>query len=153
MPLDPRRYDVNELRHAAHGRTEAEFDWIDGPIDEEWHEVASKRLAAAAAHVAPDGRPYLETIPHTPRAEQTLLDWCGYLVEALGSKGALDVLSYYRRIEWLGDDACETARSRILSLAPNTEPTAGDGDEGGPTEEHHIRSLSYVLRLASLHDD
>ncbi|ELZ82820.1 fla cluster protein flaD [Haloferax larsenii] len=147
MPLDPRRYNVNELRHAAHGRNPAEFDWVDAPVDKEWNDVAYQRLLAATAEVASDGRPYLDSIPHTPNAEQVLLDWCVHLVERLGGRGSLEMVSYYRDIGWVGDDAHDTIRERILSFTTPTD------FEDAPTEEDHVQSLSYVVRLSSMDDE
>ncbi|AFK18923.1 fla cluster protein FlaD2 [Haloferax mediterranei ATCC 33500] len=146
MPRDPRHYDFAERRRPADGRSDARFDWADEPTDRAWSDVARKRLLATTAAVTSDGQPFLETIPRTPHAEQILLDWCTHLVERLGGRGAMEMVSYYRDIGWIGDDPHDTIHERILSF------TVPEDFENAPTEEDHIQSFSYIARLSAMHD-
>ncbi|KAB1194572.1 fla cluster protein FlaD2 [Haloferax sp. MBLA0076] len=147
MPLDPRHHDVAELHHAVDGRSDASFDWVDDPVDHTWRETVYHRLLATTAMITSDGDVYLESIPRTPRAENVLLDWCVHLVERLGGRGALLMVSYYRDIGWIGDDPHDTIHERILSF------TVPSDFEDAPTEEDHVQSLSYIARLASMDDE
>lgn len=147
MPVDPDHDDLSRLRHAAGGRSDSSFDWVDEPPDQTWRDTAYERLLAATATVTSDDESYLETVPRTPHAEQVLLDWCVHLVERLGGRGALMMVSYYRKIGWLGDDAHDTVHERIVSFSAPSE------FEDAPTEEDHLKSLSFVIRLASMDGD
>lgn len=147
MRLDPRRYDLSELRRATSGRDAAAFDWVDAPEDRTWQDVAYERLLSTTAAVASDGEPYLDAIPRTTEAERVALDWCVHLVERLGGRGALEMLWYYREIGWIGDDAHDAIRDRVVSFATPSD------FEDAPTEEDHVQSLSYVVRLASMNED
>ncbi|WP_411963119.1 FlaD/FlaE family flagellar protein [Haloferax sp. YSMS24] len=146
MPAGPKPSDFSRLQRAIDARSEASFDWVDEPENESWRETAYERLIAATAMVTSDGEAYLESIPRTPRAEQVLLDWCVHLVERLGGRGAMLMVSYYRDIGWVGDDAHDTIHDRIVSFSAPSE------FEDAPTEEDHLRSFSYIARLASMDD-
>ena len=147
MPFGPEHRDFSRLQRAVDAKSDESFDWVDKPVDQSWRETAYQRLVAATATVTSDGEAYLETIPQTPRAEQVLLEWCVHLVERLGGRGAMLMVSYYRDIGWLGDDAHDTVHERIVSFS------APSAFEDAPTEDDHLRSFSYVARLASMDDD
>lgn len=147
MPADPDYHDRSRLRRAVEARSDASFDWVDEPVNESWRETAYERLIAATASVTSDGNAYLESIPRTPAAERVLLDWCVHLVERLGGRGAMLMVSYYRDIGWIGDDALDTVHERIVSFSAPSE------FEDAPTEEDHLKSFSYIARLASMADD
>ncbi|KAB1188728.1 MULTISPECIES: FlaD/FlaE family flagellar protein [Haloferax] len=147
MVLDPEHDDVSGGRHTADERSDASFDWVDELESQTWRETVYERLLTTTAMVTADGQAYLESIPRTPRAEKVLLDWCVHLVERLGGRGALLMVSYYRRMGWVGYDAHKTIHERIVSFSAPSE------FEDAPTEEDHLESFSYIVRLASMDDD
>ncbi|ELZ91371.1 fla cluster protein flaD [Haloferax mucosum ATCC BAA-1512] len=146
MPRDPRHYEISDRRRSGDVRSDARFDWADVPTDRTWSGVARKRLLTTTAAVTADGDPFLETIPRTPAAEQVLLDWCVHLVERLGGRGAMEMVSYYRDIGWLGDDPHDTIHERLLSF------TVPEDFEDAPTEDDHVQSFSYIARLSAMDD-
>ncbi|KAB1196571.1 MULTISPECIES: FlaD/FlaE family flagellar protein [Haloferax] len=147
MPVGPEHHDLSRLRHAADARSDGSFDWVDEPVNQSWRETVYERLVETTAMLTSDGDAYLESIPRNPRAERVLLDWCVHLVERLGGRGALIMVSYYRDIGWVGDEARDTIHERIVSFSAPSE------FEDAPTEEDHLRSFSYLVRLASMDDD
>ncbi|ELZ98564.1 MULTISPECIES: FlaD/FlaE family flagellar protein [Haloferax] len=126
------------------GTGDRTFDWADPPTNRTWRDVAHERLLATTAAVTSDGEPFLDDVPRTPRAERVLLDWCVHLVERLGGRGALEMVSYYRDIGWIGDGAHDAIRERVVSF------TVPADFEDAPTEEDHVRSFSYVARLSAM---
>lgn len=147
MPVDPGFQDGSRFHRAVDEMADESFEWVDEPANRSWRETAYERLVTATATVTADGDAYLESIPRTPAAERVLLDWCVHLVERLGGRGAMLMVSYYRDIGWLGDDARDTVHERIVSFS------APEPFEDAPTEEDHLRSFSYVARLKSMEDD
>ncbi|MFC7203956.1 FlaD/FlaE family flagellar protein [Haloferax namakaokahaiae] len=148
MPLTPRQYDLAALRRAVGKRRDPDFDWVDDEsISREWREVVYERLLAATAMAEREGEAYLESIPRTTRAEKIALDWCVHLVERLGGRGALEMLTYYRELGWIGDDAHSALSEKIVSFSTTDDFT------DAPTEEDHTESFSYIVRLVAVRDD
>lgn len=91
-------------------------------------------------------RPYLATLPEAYAGEELIFEWLGYLQEVTGLKRAMEALSYYRELGWLGDDAWATLREYLVGLEIDAEePRDLQADD-------HLTSLSYVARLARIAD-
>lgn len=148
--LDPTDYDPDELRTLAGVPTP------ESPERPDW-EGPSEFLGRAAAQVqaaqlgdlyylsaAMDGatRPYLPDLPTAATGARLALDWLEFLVSVAGRDGAERALSYYRRIEWVGDAAHDT----LVSLLPGLDPGGADRLTPG----HHRTSLVFIARLAAV---
>jgi archaellum component FlaD/FlaE len=171
MAIDPRNYDVSELR-AAGSREPPPFS--DGAVDGEAATAAgaepdsesecgssdeAARPAAAVAFetsVARDlaaldqgdddlERPYLPALPASLVAEALIFEWLEYLSLQAGRESVADALSVYEQVGWLGTDAAE-ALERYLS---GIDDPRADGNDGPDPDDHRV-SLHYVARLAAL---
>jgi flagellar protein FlaE len=160
MELNPRDYDLRELRQAA--GTEG-----DGGGPRRRPEVAeagrdrSRRGAAGAdptrfeseeaelayaelAGEVPRERPYLRSLPGGSMAEVLVFRWLEYLVERADIQGTLTALRYYRDIEWLTETAENQLRDYLGGL---DEPP---GDAPGLAAHDHRTSLRFLTKLAAL---
>jgi archaellum component FlaD/FlaE len=172
MAIDPRNYDLAELRAASgapvsepstgeestgDGRTAWPGDAVDvGPDGEA---EAGERPAAAAAFesaVARDllamdrgdeavERPYLPALPASLAAEALILEWLEYLFLQAGRESVADALSFYETVGWLGADAAEALTAYLSGL---NDPQANV--ENCLDADDHRVSLHYVARLATL---
>ena len=133
--LDPTDYDPDELRTLAGVPTP------ESPERPDW-EGPSEFLGRAAAQVqaaqsgdlyylsaAMDGasRPYLPAMPTAATGARL-----EFLVSVAGRDGAERALSYYRRMEWVGDATHDT----LVNLLPGLD--AGGTDRLTP--DHHRTS-------------
>ena len=90
------------------------------------------------------GKPYLTGLPQTYAAELVVFDWLSYLLDAVGFRGAVETLRYYRSIEWVSDGVERELNEYLLGFAGDD-----DGDDDGPVD--HRRSLVFLAQLVSLH--
>lgn len=145
MELDPRDYDLRELRAAAGTETTHRDLSSMTDVDPAAFESPEAKLAfEVLSGDGPSSRPYLSGVPEGHLAELLVLQWLEYLVARGGVQGALKTLRYYRDLEWV-DEAAETQLRVYLSALE--EPR---GNPPGLTAEDHRVSLTFVERLASL---
>ncbi|SNR36182.1 FlaD/FlaE family flagellar protein [Halorubrum vacuolatum] len=154
MSLNPRHYDVRELRSLA-GGTRAT---ADGAPRERPLRLPNRNRAEQAARSAAfteillrqrnlrkvtDGeRPYLTAVPSSPAAEHEIADWLGYLVDVGGHLRSRDALSYYAEIGWITPAVAKTLTRRL----PGYEPPRHDRPF---TPADHRISLVSLVRLVS----
>ena len=160
MSLNPRRYDVRELRRIA----DAPQDGGDGAPRERALRRPNRNRAEQAARSAaftellqrrrgarfdgddPADRPYLTAIPASPAAEREIGKWLGYLVDVGGRVRSRDALSYYAEVEWVGEDAVAALTRRLegFKTPPRDRPF---------TPADHRISLVSIVRIASCASD
>ncbi|MGZ0747710.1 FlaD/FlaE family flagellar protein [Haloparvum sp. AD34] len=136
MSLDPRTYDVQELRAlAGRSRSRPPTPRSDPaePGDTRTRRPPARHQSDAVARGAqfkkaltrqrgmpasPEtrGRPFLETLPDGPVAETTVTDWLGYLVDGGGRRRAADALAYYRQIGWISPPVESALRDRLAGF-------------------------------------
>lgn len=147
MGLNPRDYDVHELREAA-GADPGPRD-LSAVTDVDPAAFDSPAAELAFAELAGDGpssRPYLSRVPEGHLAELLVFQWLEYLVARAGVHGTLNTLSYYRDLEWIDEAAEARLRAYLSALEdPRGEPP------GLATEDHRV-SLRFLKRLGSLAD-
>ncbi|QAU12828.1 fla cluster protein FlaD [Halorubrum sp. BOL3-1] len=160
MSLNPRRYDVRELRRIA----DAPRDGGDGAPRERALRQPNRNRAEQAARSAAftellqrqrgqrlngggtADRPYLTAIPAAPAAEREIGEWLGYLVDVGGHVRARDALSYYGELGWVADDAVAALRRRLEGFdAPRRDRPFTPAD--------HRISLVSIVRIASCASD
>lgn len=159
MTLNPRDYDVGELRTRAEtSECSSNFEKRHVSDSEKRRVPASDRdrdetvarsltISETIQHQRDDSvedrsRPYLETVPHGPNAEHEIGEWLAYLIEVGGHERARDALAYYREIGWISEDAETALAARLPGLDPPTHDrvfTAAD----------HRTSFRSVVRLQS----
>jgi len=167
MAIDPRNYDVAELRAAGSGeplprreeRVGEGASETDAASDAESGSEAERtaRPTAAVAFetsiardlAALDGegveRPYLSALPASLVAEGLIFEWLEFLTLQAGRESVADALAFYERVGWLGADATE-ALDRYLSGIDDSRATeANDLDP----DDHRV-SLHYIARLSAL---
>ena len=166
MAIDPRNYDLDELRAASvgqpslGGRDDWPEAWVDATADDDEAETTddddTDRPAAAVAFetaitrdlAALDGadveRPYLPTLPASLPAEALLFEWLEFLVLQGGRESAADALEFYERVGWLGSDAAGMLDRYLAGVG---DPRADAATDLG-ADDHRV-SLHYIARLAS----
>lgn len=166
MSLNPRRYDVRELRSLA-GQPRAGAD--GAPRERTLRRPNRSRAEQAARSAAftellqrqrglrqaPDGdqppltdgeRPYLTEVPATPDAEHEIGAWLGYLVDVGGHLRSRDALSYYAEIGWMTEDVATVLERRLHGFEPPRH------DRPFTPADHRI-SLVSLVRLVSCASD
>jgi len=162
MSLNPRQYDVLELRRIA----DAPRDGADEAPRERALRRPNRNRAEQAARSAaftellqrqrglrltdddPDAgdRPYLRAIPASPEAEHEIGEWLGYLVDVGGRVRSRDALSYYGELGWVAPDAVDALRRRL-------EGFDGPRYDRPFTPADHRISLVSIVRIASCASD
>ncbi|WP_418282329.1 FlaD/FlaE family flagellar protein [Halorubrum sp. DTA98] len=158
MTLDPRRYDVRELRSIAGTRRPA----ADGaPRSRTAREPSRTRTEQAVRSAAftellqrqrglrevTDGeRPYLSAVPASPGAEHEIGEWLGYLVDVGGHVRSRDALSYYTEIGWIAPAVADAFERRLHGFETPRH------DRPFTPADHRI-SLVSLVRLASYVSD
>jgi archaellum component FlaD/FlaE len=173
MAIDPRTYDLDELRAAS--AAPARVDGVDSrtgdadgatvretrrsetgaterPIatdrpaaDAAFERAIRRDLATRDAATGGIERPYLTALPASLVAEAVIFEWLEYLVLQAGHEAAAEALSLYEAVGWLGEDAAATLGDYLSGLAESRANEANDLDG----DDHRV-SLHYVARLASL---
>ncbi len=158
MSLNPRRYDVRELRALA-GNPRVVAD--GAPRERSLRRPNRSRAEQAARSAAftellqrqrglrqaTDGdRPYLTALPTSPEAEHEIGEWLGYLVDVGGHVRSRDALSYYAELGWITTDVVDHLERRLHGFE---EPRHGRAF--GPAD--HRISLVSLVRLVSCASD
>lgn len=154
MTINPSDYDVNELRDRPDGIDPFGHDGaardigLGGPSGaEEVLESGQYRELFLLQSALGEGaleKPYLKRLPDAYAAEILVFEWLEFLLAKSGFKRTLDVLQYYRSIDWITDGLAEQLREYLTGLE---EPT---GDAGELTRADHMLSLVYIARIAAL---
>lgn len=167
MAIDPRNYDLDELRSASVGQPPVggrdewpaevgDGDEVTTESDDDGGASDPDRPAAAVAFEtaiardlsALDGgdveRPYLPVLPASLPAEALIFEWLEYLVLQAGRESVADAVDFYERVGWLGSDAAEMLGRYLTGL---DDPRANAGNDLD-SDDHRV-SLHYVARLAS----
>jgi len=162
MTINPRDYDLNELREMARKRGDgdgegelppedpAEMEW--GPLEGEMGSSADDTFRAGLyRELLPlvggqdAERPYLRSVPDTYAAEFVVFEWLEFLLLHSGYQGATEALHYYESIDWITEEVASQLDDYLLGIE---EQTAGDGDE--LDVDDHMLSLVYVAKLAGM---
>ncbi|MFD1569904.1 FlaD/FlaE family flagellar protein [Halorubrum laminariae] len=162
MSLNPRRYDVRELRQIAGAprvdvdeaareqplrqpnRSRAEQAARSAAFTELLQRQRGQRLSAGDGTRPDDAenRPYLRAVPASPEAEHELGEWLGYLVDVGGHLRSRDALSYYAELGWIESDAVDALTRRLEGF------NAPRYDRPFTPADHRI-SLVSIVRIAS----
>lgn len=165
MPVDPRDYDLDELRDTEGTRSLEDVAAGTGPTSRriELHdESTSGRRAAGGVggdesvrrelrlleqvHDGPLERPYLETMPASYDAETTVLEWVRTMLYRGGRDGTRSALAFYRSVGWISARVEDTLRDHVAAVAD--EHDRGTGELGW--NDHRV-ALRYVAQLAVEH--
>lgn len=170
MSINPRDYDLEELRRMARergkttgndgagGRPDSGTDDRSNAAGRDRPERPSADRDAGASFRAElyrellpleagrdAAKPYLADPPETYAGEQLVFEWLEFLLQHSGYKGAVETLEYYESIGWLSERAASTLQDYLLGLE---EPAARRESSGLDTDDH-LLSLVYVAKLAA----
>jgi flagellar protein FlaE len=171
MTINPRDYDLSELREMARKRDDVDVpedgdDPRPDPTDEmEWGPTEGSASAAGPELSAGDSlragmyrellpllgssddleKPYLRRIPDSYAAEFVVFEWLEFLLMHAGYKGATDAIHYYESIDWLTEDAASTLDDYLLGIdeGPSEDSSSLDVDD-------HMLSLVYIAKLVGM---
>ncbi|WP_435067373.1 FlaD/FlaE family flagellar protein [Haloplanus sp. C73] len=163
MAIDPRNYDVAELRTTGAGEplarreagmadgeseTAEESDSERGAATTAFRESVTRDLAVMEQGAEDLTRPYLTALPGSLVAEALVFEWLEFLVLQAGEESVADALAFYERVGWLGSDAADALDDYLWGI---NEPQANEANELDP-DDHRV-SLHYVARLAAVSRD
>lgn len=154
MSINPRDYDLGELRRLADGSEPS----VNGNGGVGVGAAGDERANASALR---DGlyrellpleagggtveKPYLPDLPESYIGEQFLFEWLEFLQTKAGYQGATEALSYYESIGWLTPAVEGTLGDYLLGI--------DDGDSTGELDiDDHVLSLAYIAKLASMRE-
>jgi len=154
MTTNPHDYDPNELRGASEppdgvflgsgdngevtGRSPLGAD--DRTRSDQYRELFLLQQTSGEGGLT---RPYLDSLPQSYAAEMVVFEWLEFLVDEAGFRRTLDVLRYYRSIEWITEGVEALLRDYLSSF-----DDTGPGDDLDRSD--HLRSLVFVARLAAM---
>ena len=146
MTLDPRDYDLGELRG---GRDDGFLYPEDRERSRDPEDVLRSThyrellLLQSRSDAADLEKPYLASVPSTYEGEVELFEWLEFLVEKGGFKRTHDALRHYRSLGWLTDDVEHALRDYLAGL-----PEVDSRGTSAFDQSDHLLSLIYVGRLA-----
>lgn len=154
MTMNPNDYDPNELRDTGEdpegmflGGSREGVSGGPGPMGaDDVLRSNQYRELFLLERVSGDGdmeKPYLDSLPRTYAAELVVFEWLEFLVDKTGFRRTLDVLRYYRSIDWITDEAETHLREYLQSFD-------GGGNAERLDRSDHLLSLVYIARLAAM---
>jgi len=164
MSINPRDYDLDELRKMARQRGERSSELsddgelpdpanLDVGLDDGDDDVlaGSSFRSGLYRELLPflrgddHEKPYLSALPETYAAEFVVFEWLEFLLMHSGYQGADEALAYYESIDWI----TETARSDLSDyLLGIDESATNDGND--LSVDDHMLSLVYVAKLTAM---
>lgn len=173
MTINPKDYDLNELREMARkgdgpsdvrgsgdagspGGTDDRAETPPDPNldlgsggrsarDEAFRANLYRELLPLESSLGDDvTKPYLDTLPETHAAEYMVFEWLEFLQENAGFRGATEALDYYQNVGWITEDVESDLSDYLLGL----DDRPGEGAE--LEMDDHLLSLVYVAKLLSM---
>ena len=164
MTINPRDYDLDELRKIARQRGErngglGDDEEMPDPTNldvglEEGDEdmVAGNSFRAGLyRELLPflsgedHEKPYLDSLPETYAAEFVIFEWLEFLLMHSGYQGADEALAYYESIDWLTEEVQSDLSDYLLGI---DESATNDGND--LSVDDHLLSLVYVAKLTEM---
>ena len=162
MSINPRDYDLDELRKMARergGKTnggnveEADIGGLGsmGPRDEEVSAGSSFRaglyreLLPLEAGAGQTTKPYLKTLPEHYAGEHLIFEWLEFLFLHTGYQGATEALDYYESVGWITESVESSLGDYLLGIEDTAASERNDLDV-----DDHMLSLVYIAKLSSM---
>lgn len=151
MTVNPNDYNPDELRGGPSGSSETYLGRSHrsggGAFGRDGGTEASQsRELFLLERASTDGsmeKPYLSSFPRSYAAEMVVFEWLEFLLDQAGFRETLDVLRYYRSIDWITADVERRLREYLQSF------DAGRG-RGRLSRTEHLQSLVFIARLAAM---
>ncbi|MEF8783002.1 MAG: FlaD/FlaE family flagellar protein [Haloarculaceae archaeon] len=161
MSINPRDYDLDELRKMARergGQTgdgdvnlddgEVGFGTVgtgeDVPAGNSFRAGLYRELLPLEAG-SDASKPYLAGLPEHYAGEHLVFEWLEFLLLHAGYQGASEALDYYEAVGWITEDVESDLNDYLLGI---DDQGANDGNE--LDIDDHLLSLVYVAKLASM---
>lgn len=164
MTINPRDYDLDELRKMARQRGErsgglADDEDIPDPANLEMGlEDADEKVLAGSSFrsglyrellpfLSGDSqeKPYLAALPETYAAEFVVFEWLEFLLMHSGYQGADEALAYYESVDWI----TERVQSDLSEYLRGIDERATN-DSNDLSVDDHMLSLVYVAKLTAM---
>lgn len=166
MSINPRDYDLDELRKMARerggktdsGGTNGDVDEADIGLgsdvpsgDEGMGQAGGSFRAGLYRELLPleagsdAEKPYLDTLPEHYAGEHLIFEWLEFLLLHAGYQGAMEALDYYESVGWITEDCEGSLHDYLLGL----DESAGN-DPNDLDIDDHLLSLVYIAKLASM---
>jgi len=158
MSINPRDYDLDELRKMARERGGQAGDVEDTEIglgsvgdSEEVPSAGSSLRQGLYRELLPLGagddatKPYLEGLPEEYAGEHLVFEWLEFLLLHAGYQGATEALDYYESIDWITEDVQSSLGDYLLGL-----DDAGTNDGNDLDVDDHLLSLVYIAKLSAM---
>jgi flagellar protein FlaE len=165
MTINPKDYDLDELRKMARERGGATIPVGDEEVEEETT-TAGFDTGGLGGDVLGDGdyrsqlyrqllplesmvdgeleKPYLRELPETYAGELIVFEWLSFLLETGGYRGANEAIDYYDEVGWITEDVSDDLEDYLIGL----EERPGDSEE--LSIDDHLLSLVHVAKLTSM---
>ena len=143
MSLNPREYDLGELRGAELDYEYPEGDPFARGADDVLRSGHYRELLLLESGARDLEKPYLTSMPRTIEAERIAFEWLEFMVEKGGYKRTCDAVRHYRSLGWL-TEAVEAGLRDYLGGVPETE-----GETRPFDQSDHLLSLIYIGQLAT----
>lgn len=162
MSINPRDYDLNELRRMARehgGKTnggevgEADIGGL-GRMDERQDSATAggsfraglyRELLPLEAGSGETTKPYLQGLPEHYAGEHLVFEWLEFLFLHAGYQGATEALDYYESVGWITEDVEAALGDYLLGIEDTAASETNDLDV-----DDHMLSLVYIAKLASM---
>ncbi|MFB6222858.1 MAG: FlaD/FlaE family flagellar protein [Haloarcula sp.] len=163
MTINPRDYDLDELRKMARQRESHENgvsdDDMPNPTDLDigFDEADEEVLAGSSfrsglyRELLPflsgesQKKPYLETLPETYAAEFVIFEWLEFLLMHSGYQGADEALDYYESINWITEAVQNDLSDYLLGI-----DESATNDDNDLSVDDHMLSLVYIAKLTAM---
>jgi flagellar protein FlaE len=160
MSINPRDYDLDELRKMARERGGQAGDaegadpdiglgsvdaGEDVPAGNSFRAGLYRELLPLEAGADDAAKPYLATLPEHYAGEHLVFEWLEFLLLHAGYKGAADALDYYESVGWITETVESDLGDYLLGI---DDKAANDGND--LDIDDHLLSLVYVAKLASM---
>jgi flagellar protein FlaE len=158
MSVDPRDYDLNELRKMARKRGGQAGDIRDTDVglgsvgtSEEAPPTGGSLRQGLYRELMPLGaggdatKPYLEGLPRAYAGEHLVVEWLEFLLEHAGYQRATEAIDYYESIDWITEDVRASLGDYLLGL-----DDTGTSDGTDLDVDDHLLSLVYIAKLSAM---
>jgi flagellar protein FlaE len=162
MSINPRDYDLDELRKMARERggqtnggnvEETDIGDLgsmgareDDPAGSSFRAGLYRELLPLEAGAGETTKPYLERLPEHYAGEHLIFEWLEFLLLHAGYQGATEALDYYESVGWITEDVESTLGDYLLGI---DDEAANDGNT--LDVDDHMLSLVYIAKLSSMH--
>jgi flagellar protein FlaE len=175
MSINPRDYDLDELRKMARerggqaGESQSQpqsqsssqgqsqgrqpgqgldLGSVGGPASDSAADSSLRQgLYRELLPLAADDadKPYLHALPEEYAGEHLVFEWLEFLLMHAGYKGATEAIDYYESVGWITEEAESTLQDYLLGLE---DAPAGDRTE--LDVDDHLLSLVYIAKLSAM---